>query len=77
LLDAILPFQYVRWVGEVVDEAATAGFYVYLGYKFRPYPNNPYTQVPNDDENEAASTGTNMLLQEGIGLRGREIHTDE
>ncbi|CDS03022.1 hypothetical protein LRAMOSA00424 [Lichtheimia ramosa] len=52
LLQASLPFQYVTWLGEAVDETATFLFYVFIGYKFRPYPNNPYTQVPDDDDED-------------------------
>ncbi|KAI9322374.1 lung seven transmembrane receptor-domain-containing protein [Dichotomocladium elegans] len=50
LLQASLPFRYVTWVGEAVDETATLLFYVFIGYKFRPYPNNPYTQVPESED---------------------------
>lgn len=35
-----------------MDETATFLFYVFIGYKFRPYPNNPYTQVPDDDDGD-------------------------
>ncbi|RCI01907.1 hypothetical protein CU098_000946, partial [Rhizopus stolonifer] len=44
LLQACLPFQYVTWFGEAVNEVTTFLFYVFVGYKFRPYPNNPYIQ---------------------------------
>lgn len=57
LLQASLSFKYVTWLGEAVDEVATLLFYVFIGYKFRPFPNNPYTQVPDEDfdeENDAS-----------------------
>ncbi|KAI8136662.1 lung seven transmembrane receptor-domain-containing protein [Fennellomyces sp. T-0311] len=52
LLQASLPFRYVTWLGEAVNESATFLFYIYIGYKFRPYPNNPYVSVPADEEEE-------------------------
>ncbi|KAI9258112.1 lung seven transmembrane receptor-domain-containing protein [Phascolomyces articulosus] len=52
LLQASLPFRYVTWLGEAVNEFATFLFYIFIGYKFRPYPNNPYTQVPGEEEQE-------------------------
>ncbi|ORZ02760.1 lung seven transmembrane receptor-domain-containing protein [Syncephalastrum racemosum] len=59
LLQASLPFRYVSWLGEAVSEMATLSFYIFIGYKFRPYPNNPYTQVPSDD--------LDLELENGIG----------
>ncbi|KAG2191368.1 hypothetical protein INT46_005004 [Mucor plumbeus] len=50
LFQASLPFQYVTWAGEAVNEVATFLFYIFIGYKFRPYPDNPYMQVPDDEE---------------------------
>jgi hypothetical protein len=50
LFQASLPFQYVTWAGEAVNEMATFLFYIFIGYKFRPYPDNPYMQVPDDEE---------------------------
>lgn len=55
LFHATFPFQYVTWLGESVNEVATFLFYVFIGYKFRPYPNNPYIQVPEDAEEEEES----------------------
>ena len=52
LLQASLPFRYVTWLGEAVNEFATFLFYIYIGYKFRPYPNNPYTQVPGGEDEQ-------------------------
>ncbi|GAA5803522.1 hypothetical protein HPULCUR_009004 [Helicostylum pulchrum] len=50
ILQASLPFQYVHWFGESVNEIATFLFYIFIGHKFRPYPNNPYTQAPEEEE---------------------------
>jgi len=51
-LQIALPFRYVNWLGESVSEVATLLFYIFIGYKFRPYSDNPYTQVPTDDEED-------------------------
>jgi hypothetical protein len=64
LLQASLPYQYVTWAGEAVNEIATLAFYVFIGYKFRPFPNNPYIQVPNnEDEEEEDSQSEPVILQ--------------
>ncbi|KAI8064352.1 lung seven transmembrane receptor-domain-containing protein [Gongronella butleri] len=55
LLQALLPFQFVTWAGESVYEAATILFYAYVGWKFRPYANNPYMQVATDDDDDTSS----------------------
>jgi hypothetical protein len=65
LLQAALPFQYVNWFGEAVNEIATCLFYLYIGYKFRPYPNNPYTQVATDEDGEEA------LVMNHVGIVNR------
>ncbi|KAM3586168.1 hypothetical protein VKS41_002696 [Umbelopsis sp. WA50703] len=52
LLQVSLPFRYVNWLGEAVSEAATLLFYIFIGYKFRPHSDNPYTQVPTDEEED-------------------------
>ncbi|RUS19831.1 hypothetical protein BC937DRAFT_86844 [Endogone sp. FLAS-F59071] len=52
LLHALLPFRYVTWVGELFSEVVTLAFWTFIGYKFRPYANNPYTQVPEDDDGD-------------------------
>lgn len=66
LFQASLPFQYVTWAGEAVNEVATFLFYIFIGYKFRPYPDNPYMQVPADDEDvdeeQDAFVGNNIAM---------------
>ena len=46
-----VPFQY-EWLDELFKEMATLVFFVVTGYKFRPASNNPYLQVPTEDEDE-------------------------
>ncbi|KFH64253.1 hypothetical protein MVEG_10078 [Podila verticillata NRRL 6337] len=55
-----LPYQYVNWLVELLNESITLGFYVTIEWKFRPYANNPYTLVDEDDliqEDIEAGTG--------------------
>ncbi|CAH1787948.1 unnamed protein product [Owenia fusiformis] len=49
LLKITVPFQY-EWLDELFKELATFIFFFTTGYKFRPASNNPYLQVPQEDE---------------------------
>jgi hypothetical protein len=69
LLQASLPFQYVTWLGEAVNEVVTFLFYVFIGYKFRPYPNNPYIQVPDDEDEEEQDPQFNSVAMNPISNR--------
>jgi hypothetical protein len=71
LLQAALPFQYVSWFGEAVNETATCLFYLYIGYKFRPYPNNPYTQVSVDEDDE------DMVVMDHVGVVNRRAAVED
>ena len=46
-----VPFKYL-WLNELFRELATVVFFVTTGYKFKPASDNPYLQVPSDDEEE-------------------------
>jgi len=48
LLDATLQY-YLIWLGQVFTELATLGFFVVIGYKFRPVPGNPYFSIEEED----------------------------
>ncbi|GMI66558.1 hypothetical protein like AT5G42090 [Hibiscus trionum] len=52
-LETITLYRYL-WTSVVVGELATLAFYVFIGYKFRPEPHNPYFVL--DDEEEEAAT---------------------
>ena len=56
LLSTSLSYEYAHWCGEAINEAATFLFYVFIGYKFRPLTNNPYMQVPDDEDEEEIQT---------------------
>ncbi|KAF9329799.1 hypothetical protein BG006_007170 [Podila minutissima] len=75
-LKAALPYQYVQWLVELLNEAITLGFYATVGYKFRPYANNPYTLIDEDEHDhdiEEGSTGDHVGLQT---MSRREARTD-
>ncbi|KAG0353451.1 hypothetical protein BG005_007269 [Podila minutissima] len=75
-LKAALPYQYVQWLVELLNEAITLGFYATVGYKFRPYANNPYTLIDEDEHNhdiEEGTTGDHVGLQT---MSRREARTD-
>ncbi|KAJ5072957.1 transmembrane receptor [Anaeramoeba ignava] len=44
LIETTLPFKD-RWFSYFFDELATFLFFIYIGYKFRPEPNNPYLKL--------------------------------
>ncbi|XP_019717332.1 protein GPR108 [Hippocampus comes] len=51
LLKVTMPFQW-QWCYEFLVEVSTLVFFVMTGYKFRPASNNPYLQLPQDEEDE-------------------------
>ncbi|XP_077462124.1 protein GPR108 [Stigmatopora argus] len=51
LLKVTMPFQW-QWFYEFLVEVSTLVFFVLTGYKFRPASNNPYLQLPQDEEDE-------------------------
>uniref|UniRef100_A0A671RA37 Protein GPR108-like n=1 Tax=Sinocyclocheilus anshuiensis TaxID=1608454 RepID=A0A671RA37_9TELE len=49
LLKFTVPFQW-QWCQEFLVEVSTLIFFVLTGFKFRPASNNPYLQLPQDEE---------------------------
>ncbi|XP_069460515.1 protein GPR108-like isoform X2 [Ambystoma mexicanum] len=49
LLKVTVSFQ-LQWLHEMLVEVSTLVFFVLTGYKFRPASNNPYLQLPQEDE---------------------------
>ncbi|KAF9352340.1 hypothetical protein BGX34_012206 [Mortierella sp. NVP85] len=78
-LKVALPYQYVQWLVELLNEAITLGFYATIGWKFRPYANNPYTLIDEDDpDNEDIETGVNGGETHGLQtMSRREGRTNE
>ncbi|XP_067354028.1 protein GPR108 [Channa argus] len=77
LLKVTMPFQW-QWCYEFLVEVSTLIFFVLTGYKFRPASNNPYLQLPQDEEDvEMDEVVTESGALEGISkvkktLNGRE-----
>nr|XP_022320969.1 protein GPR108-like isoform X2 [Crassostrea virginica] len=51
LVKITVPFQY-EWLDELFKELATLVFFVITGYKFQPAPDNPYLQVPTEEDED-------------------------
>ncbi|XP_042621603.1 protein GPR108-like isoform X3 [Cyprinus carpio] len=51
LLKLTVPFQ-CQWCHEFLVEVSTLIFLVLTGFKFRPALNNPYLQLPQDEEDQ-------------------------
>ncbi|XP_043576339.1 protein GPR107-like isoform X1 [Chiloscyllium plagiosum] len=66
LIKIIVPFQW-KWLYQFLDELATLVFFCLTGYKFRPASDNPYLQLPQNEEDvemdEVAQVGTTTLSQ--------------
>lgn len=63
-----VPFKW-KWMYELLDELATFVFIVLTGYKFRPASDNPYLQLPQDedmDDLEMEAVVTTTGATEGV-----------
>uniref|UniRef100_A0A4W3IT01 G protein-coupled receptor 108 n=1 Tax=Callorhinchus milii TaxID=7868 RepID=A0A4W3IT01_CALMI len=49
LLKFTVPFEW-QWLYSLLVEVSTLVFFILTGYKFRPACNNPYLQLPLDEE---------------------------
>ncbi|KAL1005051.1 hypothetical protein UPYG_G00053890 [Umbra pygmaea] len=66
LLKVTVPFQW-QWCYEFLVEVSNLIFFVLTGYKFRPASNNPYLQLPQDEEDvEMDEVVTKSGVLEGI-----------
>ncbi|XP_039370965.1 protein GPR108 isoform X2 [Mauremys reevesii] len=63
LLKFTVPFQW-QWLYELLVEVSTLVFFILTGYKFRPASNNPYLQLPQDDEEEEEELQMNQVVTE-------------
>ncbi|KAM9792283.1 protein GPR108 [Neosynchiropus ocellatus] len=66
LLKVTMPFQW-QWCYELLVEVSTLIFFVLTGFKFRPASNNPYLQLPQDEDDvEMDEVVTESGALEGI-----------
>ncbi|XP_044851471.1 protein GPR108-like [Mauremys mutica] len=65
LLKFTVPFQW-QWLYELLVEVSTLVFFILTGYKFRPASNNPYLQLPQDEEEEEELQMNQVVTEAGI-----------
>ncbi|XP_060755295.1 protein GPR108-like [Neoarius graeffei] len=81
LLRVTVPFQW-QWCQEFLIEVSTLVFFVLTGFKFRPASNNPYLQLPQDEEDlEMDEVVTDSGMLQGVSKvkktsNGRERHRE-
>nr|Q6P6V6.2 RecName: Full=Protein GPR108; Flags: Precursor [Rattus norvegicus] len=51
LLRVAVPFQW-QWLYQLLVESSTLAFFVLTGYKFQPAGDNPYLQLPQQEDEE-------------------------
>lgn len=51
LIKITVPFQYM-WLDEFFTEIATALFFIFTGYNFRPINDNPYLHLPQEESED-------------------------
>ncbi|XP_007115820.2 protein GPR108 isoform X1 [Physeter macrocephalus] len=79
LLRVAVPFQW-QWLYQLLVEASTLTFFVLTGYKFQPTRDNPYLQLPQEDEEDVQmkQVMTDSGFREGLSkvnktTSGREL----
>ncbi len=51
LLKMTTPFSW-SWLVELFEQTVTLVFFTAVGYKFRPFSDNPYLQLPTDESED-------------------------
>ncbi|XP_075401763.1 protein GPR108 [Tenrec ecaudatus] len=79
LLRVAVPFQW-QWLYQLLVEGSTLAFFVLTGYKFQPSGDNPYLQLPQEDEEDVQmeQVMTDTGFREGLSkvnktASGREL----
>ncbi|XP_037361111.1 protein GPR108 isoform X2 [Talpa occidentalis] len=79
LLRVAVPFQW-QWLCQLLVEGSTLAFFVLTGYKFQPARDNPYLQLPQEDEEDVQmeQVMTDSGFREGLSkvnktASGREL----
>ncbi|XP_048197820.1 protein GPR108 isoform X1 [Perognathus longimembris pacificus] len=79
LLRVAVPFQW-QWLYQLLVEGSTLTFFVLTGYKFQPAGDNPYLQLPQEDEEDVQmeQVMTDSGFREGLSkvnktASGREL----
>ncbi|KAJ3427290.1 hypothetical protein M0812_26870 [Anaeramoeba flamelloides] len=69
-----------NWVAKFADEISTLIFFTFVGYKFRPYPENVYVRIYEDDEDDFTDDDLPMFLNnplEDTTITKREIRPEQ
>ncbi|XP_052048998.1 protein GPR108 isoform X2 [Apodemus sylvaticus] len=79
LLQVAVPFQW-QWLYQLLVESSTLAFFMLTGYKFQPAGDNPYLQLPQEDEEDIQmeQVMTDSGFREGLSkvnktASGREL----
>ncbi|XP_007169147.2 protein GPR108 isoform X2 [Balaenoptera acutorostrata] len=72
LLRVAVPFQW-QWLYQLLVEGSTLAFFVLTGYKFQPTRDNPYLQLPLEDEEDVQmkEVVTDSGFREGLSKVNR------
>ncbi|KAJ3434019.1 hypothetical protein M0812_20078 [Anaeramoeba flamelloides] len=79
LFSNALSYKYL-WVSKFADEISTLIFFTFVGYKFRPYPENVYVRIYEDDEDDFTDDDLPMFLNnplEDNTITKREIRPEQ
>ncbi|XP_069335599.1 protein GPR108 isoform X6 [Eulemur rufifrons] len=66
LLRVAVPFQW-QWLYQLLVEGSTLAFFVLTGYKFQPAGDNPYLQLPQEDEEDVQMEQVGCWKVQGTG----------
>ncbi|KAJ3434823.1 hypothetical protein M0812_01945 [Anaeramoeba flamelloides] len=78
LFSNALSYKY-HWFSNFADEISTLVFFIFVGYKFRPYPENAYVRIYEDDEEDFTDDDLPMFLNnplEDTTIIKREIRPE-
>ncbi|XP_012501699.1 PREDICTED: protein GPR108 isoform X4 [Propithecus coquereli] len=78
LLRVAVPFQW-QWLYQLLVEGSTLAFFVLTGYKFQPAGDNPYLQLPQEDEEDVQmeQVMTDSGFREGLSKVNKTASTRE
>ncbi|XP_066889096.1 protein GPR108 isoform X1 [Kogia breviceps] len=74
LLRAVAPFQW-QWLYQLLVEGSTLTFFVLTGYKFQPTRDNPYLQLPQEDEEDEEDV--QMKQNDRFWVPGRPVQSQQ
>uniref|UniRef100_F6U1F4 Protein GPR107-like n=2 Tax=Ciona intestinalis TaxID=7719 RepID=F6U1F4_CIOIN len=76
IMNGTLPFHY-QWLFNLFQELGAFLFFVITGYKFRPGCNNPYLQVPQEDDEESHAITKSGMMENVNKVNQREKDVED